>query len=214
MHATHLRRLRPGSHAACTLHARLGPDELLAPAALHRRATRAWRRAMRPRQDGRARPTSWPAWRPPSRALKPRSRRTSPRRLSRRPAWRPCACARPRCAPWAAGAGGARRSRRPCFLACSIAGQVPAVADAPPFQHAGHAQVPQPVRRVGGTCVRCCAPAATPRATARPRARRRPGAQATRARASACSKRAPDRPAAPCVGFASSSLCRPCTVSS
>jgi hypothetical protein len=105
---------------------------------------------MRPRQGGRARLTSWPAWWPPSRASRPRSRRTSPRRPSQRPAWRTCACARPRCAPWAAGARDARRSCRPCCLACSVAGQVPAVADAPPNQRAGRAQVPEPLRRVGG----------------------------------------------------------------
>jgi len=47
-----------------------------------------------------------------------------------------------------------------------------------------------PARRRQG-CGRSCAPAATSRATARPRARRRPGARATGARASAC-ERAPD----------------------
>jgi hypothetical protein len=107
---------------------------------------------MRPRQSRRAQRTisCWPPWRPPSHASRPRSRQASPRRPSRSPAWRTCACARPRCAPWAAGAGGARRSRRPCCRACSAAGHGPAVAGAPPLERAGGAQVPEPVRRVGG----------------------------------------------------------------
>ncbi len=70
------------------------------------------------RRRGRAAPITsagWPPWRPPSRALRPRSRRAS--RPRRRPAWTTCACACPRSAQWAAGGRGARRacsSRRPC----------------------------------------------------------------------------------------------------
>ncbi len=49
----------------------------------------------------------WPALQPPSRASRLRPRSASPRTRCRRPAWRTCACRRPRCAPRAAGSGGA-----------------------------------------------------------------------------------------------------------
>ncbi len=107
--------------------------------------------------------------------------------------------------------------RRPA--ARSAAGQVPAVADALALERAGRAGAATwPVHR-RPACGRCCAPAATSRATARPRARRRPGARVTGARASACSKRAPDgrcRPAASCrkVSPAPPFACRPCIMSS
>ncbi len=85
----------------------------------------------------------WPPWRPPSRALRPRSRRASRRRARRRPPWTTCAWPRPRCAPWAAGGRGAH-------LLLPAASPARAHIEALTRQRGVRAQVRQPVRRVGG----------------------------------------------------------------
>jgi len=85
------------------------------------------------------------------RALRLRLRSASPWTRRRRPAWRTCAYRRPRCAPWAAGGPGARRSppRMPP-AGKPMLGDMRVAAQAPSHQHASYAQVPQPDRRDGG----------------------------------------------------------------
>jgi hypothetical protein len=96
--------------------------------------------------------STWTPLRPPSRGLRRRSRRASRRSSCRRPAWRTCACRRPRCAPWAAGARGASRSRAARRLRTehqpwpALAGHLLCLK---PW-HAAPMQVPRPVRRDGG----------------------------------------------------------------
>jgi hypothetical protein len=100
----------------------------------------------------------------------------------------------PALAPVGCWSMGCARPRRPCRLhARTSAGYLKPVLRSPDRRAcracAGAATCPARARRACGCS---CAPAAAPRATAQRRARRRPGARGTRARAGA-SERAPDR---------------------
>jgi len=88
-------------HANCTLHARGRPQDLHF-CHLHRPVMRSRRQAMRRCHHTQAQTTQIPLRRP-SRDLRPRSRRALRRGPCQMPAWRTCACRRPRCALWAAG---------------------------------------------------------------------------------------------------------------
>jgi len=120
------------------------------------------------------------------RNLRPQTRSASPRTRCRRFAWRTCACARPRCAPWAAGGRGARRFPARAARAAHDAGKCAWCCTCRKSRaritRAGAATWPARRRRACGCSG---APAATPRATAQRRATGRPGARATRARAEA-----------------------------